>query len=139
MANKEPAGFARYRDRAARLANDLDKVERVAQEAQQKLADREGMSGKFRAVRDDLADFLELLKAYASGSYREVPKAALISVLGAVLYFLMPLDVVPDFLFGLGLLDDAAVIGFVLGQFRSEIERFRSFREGRGGTDETSG
>ena len=38
------------------------------------------------------------------------------TVVAAVLYFVVPFDAVPDFLFGWGLVDDAAVLSFVAAQ-----------------------
>ncbi|MGD9721463.1 MAG: YkvA family protein [Pirellulales bacterium] len=50
------------------------------------------------------------------------PKAmwpAYLMVAGAVLYFLMPIDVVPDFILGLGQLDDIAVFYGAYRQWKS--------------------
>ena len=66
--------------------------------------------------------------AWARGDYRDVSPKALVMVTAAVLYFLAPLDWVPDFILGLGLLDDVAVIGYVLGAVREEIAAFERWR-----------
>jgi len=47
----------------------------------------------------------------------------------ALLYFIAPLDALPDFLFGWGLLDDAAVISYVSNQLRKELEAFKQWRD----------
>jgi uncharacterized membrane protein YkvA (DUF1232 family) len=36
----------------------------------------------------------------------------------------MPVDLIPDFLLGFGFIDDAALIGWILGSVKSDIERF---------------
>jgi uncharacterized membrane protein YkvA (DUF1232 family) len=46
----------------------------------------------------------------------------------AVLYFVVPLDVIPDFIFGLGFVDDIAVVAYVFGQVREEIRAFEQWR-----------
>lgn len=51
--------------------------------------------------------------------------AGLVIILAvAVVYFVMPIDAVPDFIPGLGLLDDAALLGWALKTFQSDIDVF---------------
>lgn len=42
-------------------------------------------------------------------------------ILVSLLYFILPTDIVPDFIIGLGWLDDAAVAAFIWNLVRSEI------------------
>ncbi len=86
---------------------------------------------KFREMREQLTLGIALVKAWLAGDYRDVSKTTIVAVAAALLYFVVPLDVVPDFLFGWGLLDDAAVLGYVFSQLQSEIEAFKAFQEGR--------
>ena len=79
---------------------------------------------KLETVRAELSSLIALLKAYANGSYREISGRTLIAVAAAVLYFVVPLDLVPDFILGFGLVDDAAVIGYVFNLVRKEVEQF---------------
>ena len=86
-----------------------------------------GRSGAtFQRVREDLTTLVELLKAYATGEYRDVPSKSLLLVAAGVLYFVTPIDVIPDFLLGFGYLDDLTVLTYVIGIVRDEIERFRT-------------
>lgn len=45
-------------------------------------------------------------------------------ILGSLLYLIFPFDIVPDFMIGLGLLDDAAVILFVWNALKSELKEY---------------
>jgi len=85
-------------------------------------------SAKFAAVRGGLNALISLLRAWAGGDYRAVSTSAVITVAAAVLYFLAPLDLLPDFILGMGLIDDVAVIGYVLGAVREEIAAFERWR-----------
>jgi uncharacterized membrane protein YkvA (DUF1232 family) len=77
------------------------------------------------SVKNDIATFVELLKAWISGEYREIPWTTILLGTGALVYFVNPLDAIPDILPAAGLLDDASVIGFVLAAAKNDIEKFR--------------
>jgi uncharacterized membrane protein YkvA (DUF1232 family) len=87
------------------------------------------MSGdKATEAKGQLSVFIALLKAWLAGDYRQVSNRTIVIVAAAVLYFVVPLDAIPDFLFGLGLLDDIAVVGYVFAQITEEIEAFRAWQ-----------
>ena len=82
-------------------------------------------------VRDDVVLLLDLLRAYARGDYRDVAAGSLVGVVAALLYLLAPVDAVPDFIAGLGLVDDAAVLGYVVSTLGDELTAFRNWRQAR--------
>ena len=75
--------------------------------------------------------FLRFILAYARGDYRQVSWQPLVLIVAAVLYFLMPVDVIPDFIVGLGYVDDAAVIAWVMSTVGFEVEKFRQWEASR--------
>lgn len=75
-------------------------------------------------VWDGLMSLIRLLKAWIAGDYRGVSWQTMLLVTTAILYFVMPFDVIPDFIAAWGFLDDAAVIGYVLAALRDEVARF---------------
>ena len=68
------------------------------------------------------------MKAWLTGEYRDVSSATLISVVAAILYFVVPLDAIPDFILGWGLVDDVAVVSYVMSLVLDELERFEIWR-----------
>jgi uncharacterized membrane protein YkvA (DUF1232 family) len=66
----------------------------------------------------------ELVRAYVDGSYREVPWASIAMAVAATLYFLSPLDLIPDVIPVIGLLDDALVVRFTLSAIQSDLRAF---------------
>lgn len=78
----------------------------------------------------DIQTMARLVAAWATGRYRAAPVRSIIALLGALIYFLVPLDAVPDFIVALGLLDDIAVIAKVVSMFRVDIEAFKQWEEG---------
>ena len=95
------------------------------------VADKGERNARFARVRDDLNLLLRLCAAWWRGEYRALGRQALLSVVAALLYFLAPLDMVPDWLPGAGLLDDLAVLAWVMRTWAAELDAYRAWREAR--------
>lgn len=65
---------------------------------------------KFKRVVANLPFAEDLLAAYYCAFDRETPRHVQVSLLGALAYFVLPFDFVPDVLPVLGFTDDAAII-----------------------------
>jgi uncharacterized membrane protein YkvA (DUF1232 family) len=115
--------FAGLLSRAAQYAKNPDKLRDLTREATKK-AEAAGTGGPLRDLLQSLMAFLRLVRAYAKGEYREVPWQKLVLIVAAILYFLTPIDVIPDFVLGIGYLDDAAVIAWVVSTVRTVLDRF---------------
>ena len=93
-------------------------------------------SDQFRArLGDTFADLIllaSLLGDWVTGRYRTVPWGTLLTVTGALVYFLMPLDAIPDPIVALGLVDDVAVISRTLKLTRTDLDRYQQWRNEQG-------
>ena len=47
-------------------------------------------------------------------------------ILGAFLYFVLPVDATPDFIPIIGYIDDTLIVGMVIKRLASEIERYKA-------------
>jgi len=72
-----------------------------------------------------------LIKAYALGEYREVPWKTILLIVAAVIYFVNPLDLVPDIIPLTGLTDDFAVLIWVYNSVSNEIEKFLEWEKNK--------
>ncbi len=73
----------------------------------------------------DLLRNLRLLLAMVRDSTFAMTWTTRSVILGALLYFLIPTDALPDVLPFVGYVDDGVVIGAVIRQLSSEIRRYR--------------
>lgn len=127
---QRPAGFERARLRALEVAKDRSRTLRVVHEAVKYGRKNQGAVSR---VGSDLFTMLRLLQAWATRDYRRVPWRAVTYTLAAVLYFLSPIDLIPDMLAGVGFVDDAAMLAFVARQVRKDLEDFRQWESRRKG------
>jgi len=122
----EKTDYAKLLTRATKSAGsilkDAAKLSRVVDTAT--LSIDSGVS-RMKSAKSDLSTLLSLIKAWARGDYRGVPKTTLLLSAGAVIYFVNPMDAIPDIFPATGFLDDATVIGVVITSVKKDIESFK--------------
>lgn len=79
-------------------------------------------------IFDEFLTLFRLLKAWALNEYPDISKKSLLFALGAVLYFLSPLDFFPD-LFPGGFIDDVAVVSYVLARIKPDLDKFLAWEK----------
>ena len=121
-----PRGLKRFAKRGARLAADKKALAAVLAELR---ARRDGNAGPLTKLGDDLKTLLRLLDAAVSGRYPALPQGVMTAVGAALLYWLMPLDLIPDPILALGFIDDAAILGWVLKRLSDDLLAFRSWEK----------
>ena len=77
---------------------------------------------KFRKFFLQLPFAKDLLVAYYCSMDPETPAYVRYILLGALGYFILPIDTIPDFIAGLGFSDDAAILAFALSSVQANIQ-----------------
>ncbi len=63
----------------------------------------------------------EVVAAYFAMLDPQTPVRARLILIGALAYFVLPFDLVPDFIFGVGFFDDASILAAAIASVRSSI------------------
>ncbi|MNP05985.1 hypothetical protein D3C76_979510 [compost metagenome] len=79
-------------------------------------------------LREDVGLMQALCLAWWRGEYRAISPKALVTVVAGLLYFVSPVDAIPDWLLGVGMLDDIAVLAWVLKAVSDELAAFSAWR-----------
>lgn len=69
-----------------------------------------------------------MIKDYRKGNYTAVPWFTIAAIAGSLLYVLSPFDLIPDFIPGLGYLDDITVLTIVVGWIDSDLHRYLDWK-----------
>jgi uncharacterized membrane protein YkvA (DUF1232 family) len=102
---------------------------RVLTAAKQRLDRR---PAALRGLLTDIAALIRLVRAAMTRRYRALPVRSLLAILAALIYFVNPLDAIPDAIVGVGLLDDAALLGWVISRVRRDLRAFREWESNQG-------
>jgi uncharacterized membrane protein YkvA (DUF1232 family) len=118
---EKSSSFRSAKEAAGEYLENPKKLHRLLDQALHKAGSSQG---RLAEVWDSLLASLRLLRAYASGRYRDIPWASLLSIVAAVIYFVMPLDLIPDFILALGLIDDAALLAWILSSLKNDLDQY---------------
>lgn len=124
--SRPPLGFGRFRRRAGRLLEDRSRIRALGEQALDRIDLRGSRLGD---ALEDLDTLRRLMNAWVRAEYREVPRSTIVLVVAAVLYFVVPTDLIPDFVVAIGFVDDIAVIGWVARELRRELSSFRDWEQ----------
>jgi uncharacterized membrane protein YkvA (DUF1232 family) len=112
--------FGRLSGRAAKLAANparlLGQVRRATRLAR---THRDAFGNNYGHLRA----LLRMVRATARGRYRP-STMTIVSAVAVILYILSPIDLIPDFILGVGFLDDAAFFMWMLKKLGGELDRF---------------
>jgi uncharacterized membrane protein YkvA (DUF1232 family) len=122
--------FKKAERQARRVLIDKDEAAKLDKKAGKKAAERRIDLGE---AFDDLQTLLRLIRAYAKGEYRELPKMTMVAAAAAVIYFVNPVDLIPDAIPGVGYIDDIAVLLFVVKAIQEDLHEFGEWEDGPGG------
>ena len=110
------------------LLNDMDELDNFLYRLEQKINDMPFVGKKFSMI----PVMISLVKNYVQGKYTTIPYGTILAVLSALIYFLAPIDIVPDFIPLAGYLDDMAVLGLCMNMVSIDIETYEKWRQDQG-------
>jgi len=116
--------FNNLKEKAASLLKNKEKLKELLQAVVDKIESITGKEGRVKTALDMIATFVRMVKYYISGEYRQVPWKSIVLIIAGLLYFLIPLDIIPDFIPFTGLFDDATVIYWIALGIREDIHEF---------------
>ena len=121
-AIRNSAAFREATSKAESYAKDPERLRKLFEDATKK--SRSIPRGPFAETWAYLMAMFRLLRAYYTGAYREIPWQSLVLIIIAVIYFVSPIDLIPDWIPIIGLMDDAFVVGLVLKSVKDDLDAF---------------
>ncbi|WP_187264016.1 YkvA family protein [Pontibacter beigongshangensis] len=76
---------------------------------------------------ENLQVLSRMIKAAMAGEYKGIPTSTLVGGIAVFIYFLTPIDLIPDVIPVIGLLDDATLLAWFMTSIKSELDRFNEW------------
>ncbi|MGH7450969.1 MAG: YkvA family protein [bacterium] len=112
------------RRRAEDYLRDPEKTQKLLTAVVKKAKERQNTKGPLVEVWERLKALSRLINAFVRKEYKEVPWQSLVLSSMALLYFVTPSDLFPDFIPIAGYVDDATIIAFVVNAIKADLGKF---------------
>lgn len=119
------ARFEKSKEKAKKILEDKDKMDHFLERLEKKLA----MIPHIGEMLSEVPALISLVKAYIEKKYTDIPIGSMIAIVGALLYLLSTIDLIPDFIPVLGLADDAAVLALALKLVHDDVVEYKAWRD----------
>ena len=80
----------------------------------------------------DLKLLIPLIKDYWKGTYRDVSLKSIVIFVVALVYIISPIDLIPDYIIGLGQIDDAVILGLYLYFLEKDLQKYKNWKDRNG-------
>ncbi len=110
---------------ADELLQDEDKLEDFVQRLERKLKAVPYIGERIAWI----PTLISLVRSYVKKEYTKIPFASIISILAALIYFVSPIDLLPDFIPGIGYIDDVAVLMLVMHMVKDDVDEYKEWKE----------
>ncbi|NLN83706.1 MAG: DUF1232 domain-containing protein [Firmicutes bacterium] len=120
--------IGKYSHEAELLLQNEDKVERFLERLERKLS-------KIPVLGEKLVNvpiLISLVRSYVRKEYQDIPLGSVIAIVAALLYFLAPVDLIPDSIPIIGYLDDVAMVAFMWRMVADDVEEYKKWQRDNG-------
>ena len=76
----------------------------------------------------NIPTMVSMVRSYWKGYYTKIPRRTILAIVSALIYFLSPIDIVPDWIPLLGQIDDAIVIATCWNLVNKDVEDYRQWK-----------
>ncbi len=80
-------------------------------------------------VQEKIGVLGRLIRAYANGQYRTLPWKSLVLTVSVLIYFVSPIDVIPDLLPIIGFTDDIALLIWLFRTISVDLDAFKEWEK----------
>ena len=121
--------YHRILDRAKGIVKNNDRLKSLLISVAEKLSKIGDKSDESRGFVAQLKLLIRMIRAHLNGAYRAFAPMTLIMFAFALVYFITPIDLIPDFVPVLGFTDDIAVALMIMRRFSEDIAEYRQWEE----------
>ena len=129
ISDRELKTLNKMRQKAKKILDDHQALKALLERTHKKM---EGAQND-DSLKQKMVEYLKLISRmignYLKGAYNDTPWQTIIMLVAGLLYFVTPLDAIPDFIPIGGLIDDATVLVWIGKCFREDIAVYKAWEE----------
>jgi uncharacterized membrane protein YkvA (DUF1232 family) len=126
--------FKKFLASAESYIQQPTRLKKLLTDAYEKASEKKELGTLAHEAWETLQSLFRLIKQSISGEYTELPTSTVVAAVAVLIYFLSPLDLIPDFIPVLGLLDDMALVAWFSTSIKHELDKFHTWEAAKAAT-----
>jgi uncharacterized membrane protein YkvA (DUF1232 family) len=126
--------FKKFLAAAESYIQQPTRLKKLLTDAYQKASEKKELGTLAHEAWDTLQSLFRLIKLSISGEYTELPTSTVVAAVAVLIYFLSPIDLIPDFIPVVGLLDDMALVAWFSTSIKHELDKFHAWETAKAAT-----
>jgi uncharacterized membrane protein YkvA (DUF1232 family) len=135
MENQKPDGkqisqsrfFQSLLKKAEKYIQHPKEVTKLLNDAFKKATSKKSVGAIAGELWESLQILSKMIKSAMSGEYKGIPNTTLVGGIAVIIYFISPIDLIPDFIPVIGFLDDATLLAWFMTSIKSELDKFKEW------------
>lgn len=128
------AFFKKFLASAESYIQQPSRLKKLLVDAFDKAREKKEIGAIAHDVWDTLQSLFRLVKLSASGEYTGLPSTTVVAAVAVLIYFISPIDLIPDFIPVIGLLDDMALVAWFSTSIKHELDKFHDWESAKAAT-----
>ena len=139
MATQTPKGehiasssiFKRFLTTAEEYIKQPLRIKKLLGDAYEKASQKNDLGTIAQEAWGTVQLLIRMVRAAAAGEYTGLPTTTAVAAVAVLIYFLSPIDIIPDFIPVIGLLDDMALVAWFSTTLKEELDKFAEWETTR--------
>lgn len=116
-------------DRARETVQSNQKVKSLIRDVKNKIDRITKDSEERESFVYQLQVLIRMIRAHFQGKYQAFSMPTIIALVFSLIYFITPVDLIPDFIPALGFTDDISLVYIIFRNFADDISQFKAWEE----------
>ncbi len=123
--------FKKFVGKAEDYIKRPTRMKQLLTDAYEKASEKKDLGSIAHEAWDTLQTLFRMIRSSAAGDYTGIPTSTVVAAVAVTIYFLSPIDLIPDFIPVLGLLDDVALVAWFSTTIKDELDKFIEWEDTR--------
>lgn len=123
--------FKKFVGKAEDYIKRPTRMKQLLTDAYEKASQKNDLGHLAHEAWTTLQTLFRMIKSSAAGEYTGIPTSTVVAAVAVTIYFLSPIDLIPDFIPVIGLLDDVALVAWFSTTIKDEMDKFAEWEQTR--------
>ncbi|MEP0365986.1 MAG: YkvA family protein [Cyclobacteriaceae bacterium] len=115
--------------KAKETISSNERVKKLLQAGKEKLDEMSGSAEDKKTFVSHVQKVMRMIRAHFTGEFKAFSVKSMVLLVFALIYFITPLDLLPDFIPALGFTDDLSILLFIFKSIQEDVAEFEEWEE----------